>query len=213
MSCSKRIIIFVKAPVPGKVKTRLVPALSYENAAELYRAWAREVFLLASRLKDTYVEIAYDRHPQFPTPDWLCNGGKHPDYFLQSHGILGHRLTYAFSRAFTNGARQAMILGSDSPGLPLNYLLKAFDYLKCHDLVLGPSYDGGYYLIGLRGSLRPELFQNISWSSSQVLSQTLNAVNQIGLSHALLPKYFDIDTFQDLALYNALCGDCSKDTW
>ena len=117
---------------------------------------------------------------------------------MQPDGSLGDRLIHAFSRAFANGMERAVIIGSDSPGLPLNYLEDAFDRLNSADVVLGPSQDGGYYLIGLSKSLHPEIFQNISWSTSLAFAQTLNAAKQIGLSAELLPEYFDIDTFHDL---------------
>lgn len=198
MSKKREIIIFVKAPVPGNVKTRLVPPLSYDQAAELYRAWAKEAFKNAAGLQSAHVEVAYAAHPKIPTPDWLYNGQIPADYFMQSDGSLGERLIHAFTRAFTNGMERVVIIGSDSPGLPFKYFEDAFNHLNSKDIVLGPSQDGGYYLIGLSKSLRPEIFQNISWSTSLVFAQTLNAAAQIGLSTELLPEYFDIDTFHDL---------------
>jgi glycosyltransferase A (GT-A) superfamily protein (DUF2064 family) len=93
---------------------------------------------------------------------------------------------------------KVVIIGSDSPGLPSRYLEEALDRLAHADIVLGPSRDGGYYLIGLSKSLRPQIFQNVSWSTNRVLDQTLEAAKNAGSSVELLPEYFDIDTFDDL---------------
>src|SRR3972149_27002 len=103
MSDKSEIVIFVKAPVPGNVKTRLVPPLSYDQAAELYRSWARETFANAIGLQSAHVEVAYAAHPETPTPGWLYGGQSPADYFMQSDGSLGERLIHAFSRAFANG--------------------------------------------------------------------------------------------------------------
>ena len=206
MCREKEIIIFVKAPVPGNVKTRLVPPLGYNQAAELYRAWAREALVNVKRLEDTRVEVAYAAHPEIPSPDWLSDDKNSPDYFMQSGGNLGEKLTHAFVRAFSAGMRRVVIIGSDSPGLPAGYLMNAFGALERADVVIGPSDDGGYYLIGLRNCLQPDLFRDIPWSSPKVLGRTMDAVSRVGLTVELLPEYFDIDTFDDLEKYQAKFG-------
>ena len=203
MPKKNELIIFVKAPVPGNVKTRLVPPLSYEQAAGLYRTWAKEAFVNANHLDDAKVEIAYASHPKIPVPNWLSEGKTQPDYFMQQGGHLGERLIHAFSRAFSNGMQRVVIIGSDSPGLPCNYLIDAFHHLERSDMVLGQAQDGGYYLVGLSHCSRPELFQDIPWSSSQVFARTIEAAAKTGLSVQLLPEYSDIDTFYDLEQFRA----------
>lgn len=194
----EKLILFVKAPVPGRVKTRLAPTLTYEKAAELYRSWSREIF---KRVRDSSflsIEIAYEPHPDFPTPEWLNGEGDSTDFFLQNGAHLGEKLLNAFGRAFENGTERAVIIGSDSPGLPVDYIKDAFVALEKYDLVLGPTKDGGYYLVGLKNKADPALFKNIAWSSSKVLFQTMEAAKALNFKLRLLPEYFDVDVADDL---------------
>ena len=189
-------ILFVKAPVPGRVKTRLVPAVSPQEAARLYRGWVRDAYARLERMDSISVEVAYDPHPDWPEPDWIGPAGAL--HFPQEGKSLGERLEKAFVRAFSRGARNAAALGSDSPGLPEDFIAEAFRELRTHDLVLGPTSDGGYYLIGLAGKPRPGLFRKISWSTGRVFSQTLSAARGLGLKIHVLGEYFDVDRPEDL---------------
>lgn len=190
-----KLIVFVKAPVPGIVKTRLVPPLSHDEAANLYKSWAGDIFQTAKKLERASIQIAYAPHPLFPDPGWIAPG---VNYFLQTGNDLGEKLANAFDHDFKKGTESVVIIGSDSPGLPLNYLQEAFAALNHHDLVLGPTEDGGYYLIGLKNQTRRELFEKISWSTHQVFSQTLTLAQQFKLSIHILPEYFDVDRAEDL---------------
>lgn len=189
------LIIFVKAPVSGKVKTRLAPSHSPEDAARLYQSWAREAFEKAGTLEGVQVKVAYDPHPKIPTPDWLT-GGK-AEYFLQEGSGLGEKMDRAFEISFQSGADRVVLIGSDSPGLPPAFIRKGFQALNENDLVLGPALDGGYYLIGLKAEANPDLFKGVSWSTAKVLEQTRANAERLGLKTHLLPEYFDVDRPED----------------
>ncbi|MBI3013415.1 MAG: TIGR04282 family arsenosugar biosynthesis glycosyltransferase [Elusimicrobia bacterium] len=192
-----QLILFVKAPSPGFVKTRLVPPLSFEQAARMYKGWAQDIYRRSYQLDSVNIEVAYDPHPNYPTPQWLDEKNGRVPFFLQKGENLGERLKNAFDRSFQAGFKKVAIIGSDSPGLPLKNIQDAFAALETADLALGPSLDGGYYLIGLKESL-PELLDGISWSTNHVLSQTLDAAKRRGTSFHLLEPYFDVDYAQDL---------------
>ena len=192
------LIIFVKAPVPGKVKTRLVPPLTYEEASLLYRTWAADICDRARSLKSISLLVAYDPHPDYPTPDWLGFRGEALSFFQQRGENLGERILHAFSYAFKRGAERALVIGTDSPGLPIPYIDDAFDSLMGSDLVLGPTPDGGCYLIGARRNPAPALFQNVLWSTRQVFLKIIENAAKLNLSVCALPEYFDVDRPEDL---------------
>ena len=197
-SAKNRLVVFVKAPVPGQVKTRLVPPLTPEGACGLYRSWARDLFRRAGAWGGSSVDIAYAPHASSPSPDWL-DGGRPVSFFPQTGRDLGEKMTHAFRNAFQSGAERVVIVGSDSPGLPVDYLAQAFRFLEEAPLVIGPARDGGYYLVGLRRPC-PELFESIPWSTAEVLPRTLDRAARLGLSVRLLPEYFDVDRPADLEL-------------
>lgn len=194
----KNLILFVKAPVPGRVKTRLVPPLTHEEACRLYRGWSREIYRSVRELDGVRVEVAYESHPAFPTPDWLDLGRDRVPFFEQERGDLGRRLVQAFSRAFESGQERVAVIGSDSPGLPLQHIRETFAALEGHDLVLGPTQDGGYYLVGLRKRVIQRIFEGIPWSTTGVFTNTVKVAAEMGLRLHLLPEYFDIDRPEDL---------------
>ncbi len=192
------LIIFVKAPVPGRVKTRLVPPLTYDQAAAMYRDWAASIYTSLLKIPALSVEIAYEPHPDFPSPDWIKTSSQEVPFFLQEGENLGERLKNAFHSVFKKGHSKGVIIGSDSPGLPTEYIRDAFSSLDNNDLVLGPTPDGGYYLIGLKDKIIPDLFRDIPWSSSTVLEKTLAQAKKHSLKTDLLPEYLDIDRPKDL---------------
>lgn len=190
------IVIFVKAPVPGKVKTRLCPPLSHEQAAVLYRAFVRDTLEAARKVARARLEIAYQPDASYPDLSWLEPDADMP-YFVQKGVDLGRKLVHAFEQAFRSGARKTVVLGSDTPHLNPLAIRQAFQLLDGRDLVLGPAADGGYYLVGLKRPV-PALFAGVSWSTPRVLRQTLDRAQRRGLSYELLPECRDIDTFADL---------------
>jgi rSAM/selenodomain-associated transferase 1 len=117
---------------------------------------------------------------------------------LQEGEDLGARLKQAFSQAFDENVKGVVVMGSDSPTVPLECINEAFDELSHHDVVLGPALDGGYYLLGSSRYV-PDLFEHISWGSPTVLQETVDALQRAGSSYSLLIEWYDIDTAEDLA--------------
>ncbi|MDP6685636.1 MAG: TIGR04282 family arsenosugar biosynthesis glycosyltransferase, partial [Candidatus Omnitrophota bacterium] len=128
--------------------------------------------------------------------DWIGGG---IELCHQVKGDLGVRLSNAFQSIFKNGAKRVVVIGSDSPTIDVRVIKKAFIELKTKDCVIGPSKDGGYYLLGL-SSYHKEIFQGISWSTDKVFKETLDRLNASGLSLSTLEEGFDIDTVEDLEL-------------
>lgn len=197
------LIVFVKAPVPGKVKTRLQMPLSALQTARVYEAFVRDTVDCARRSGEAAVSIAYEPHPKRPDLTWLEDS---PPWFPQADGDLGARLIAAFNRAFRAGASKVVVIGSDCPDLTSNILRKAFACLDDAQAVLGPAEDGGYYLVGLREPM-PHLFTKMEWSGPEVLERTLDHVRLRDESFRLLPVRSDVDTFDDFkALARRLCS-------
>lgn len=193
----ERLIIFTRYPEPGKVKTRLIPALGPVGAAEFYRQMAEHTLAQAKRLqgqRSLQVEIRFVGGTPELMQDWL---GKDVIYTNQGTGDLGERMARSLQSAFDETIQRAVIIGTDCLELDAQVLEKAFRSLEQHDLVLGPATDGGYYLIGLRQPV-PELFKSIAWSTSAVLQQTVKCAQKLGLAIAYLPPLSDIDTPEDL---------------
>jgi hypothetical protein len=179
-----QLYIMCKAPVAGRVKTRLLSSYSADEATGLYASMAETVIHRASRLFDDVCIAADDpAHPFFSAFDLpLCS---------QGDGDLGQRMSRLMLQGFADGADAVMFLGTDSPHMPDSRLLQAATALQNHDVVIGPVEDGGYDLIAITA---PEnVFDNITWSSGQVLEQTLSHIQRLGLSCLQLDTGFDID--------------------
>lgn len=188
------LIVFAKAPVPGKVKTRLCPPLSGEQAARLYTAFVGDVLSGARASETAAVSVAYEPHPRHADLSWMEDA---PPWFPQADGDLGARLIAAFDIAFRAKAEKVVIIGSDCPDLDPRVLRDAYARLDGADVVLGPAEDGGYYLVGLRAPM-PHLFTKMEWSDPSVLKKTLERLRLRGESFELLPEHADVDTFGDL---------------
>jgi rSAM/selenodomain-associated transferase 1 len=203
----RTLIIFVKSPIPGDVKTRLIPHLTGIEAADLYKCFVADTLKKVTQISPCMrTQVAYQPHSKASDLSWL--GLKNPpEIFKQDGRSLGERLIHAFGQAFGRGARQIVIIGSDSPNLPKCYIEQAFTALEEADVVLGPAHDGGYYLIGLS---RPclKLFDDVSWSTDQVFERTAQNAQNLGYSLKVLPFHYDIDTIEDLkTLHSALLQD------
>ncbi len=193
----RTIIIFVKSPVPGDVKTRLIPYLTSIEAADLYKCFVADTLsTIAQVCSSIKMQVAYQPHSKAANLSWLRLKNP-PDLFKQEGRSLGERLIHAFGVAFGKGARQVVIIGSDSPNLPKHYIEQSFAALDEADVVLGPAIDGGYYLIGLS---RPclKLFDDVSWSTDQVFERTAQNAQANGYTLRILPVHYDIDTIEDL---------------
>jgi len=230
----KWLIVFVKAPVPGQVKTRLLSLLSDEEACQLYRCLVLDTLEAVKLLRNVRVVVAYAADPAFPDLAWLNHDCT---MFLQQGETLGERLIHAFEWAFAQPAphqfvgtkirrgdvrtddpkirrrsgvqaigagqaRSVVALGSDAPDLSTQWVRQAFHGLVHCDVVVGPTVDGGYQLIGLVKP-HPELFVDMPWSSSRLFNQTLDRLKRLRLSVHVLSPIADLDTPDDLHRYEA----------
>jgi uncharacterized protein len=193
----RSIVIVGKAPRPGLAKTRLVPPLTYEGAAALYRAFLLDVVDMALGLgwEDTSVVHPADAVAGTDLGDLLPPGVR---LRPQAGDGLGAALAGAFRSQLGAGLAPVVLIGSDSPTLTAPLVEAAAHGLATHDLVVGPSADGGYYLIGMS---RPHLavFDAIAWSTSMVFEQTMTRARALGLRTLVLPEWYDVDTVEDLS--------------
>lgn len=191
----RALIVIGKAPLPGRTKTRLAPPLSAEGAATLYRAFLLDTLALALSLGWEHTSLV---HPggHGPALRALVPNGIH---LLEQTGAgLGDALGSAFERQFAEGCDSAILVGSDNPTLPAEAIVEAQTGLDTGaDVTIGPSLDGGYYLIGMKQP-RPCLFQDIDWSTPRVYQQTLNHARELGLRVSTVRPWYDVDEPADL---------------
>jgi uncharacterized protein len=187
------LIIFTRYPEPGKTKTRLIPALGEDGAAQLHRRMA-EYTVEQARSLTCAIEVWYVGGTKELMQDWL---GKDLRYREQPAGDLGDRMCGSFRSAFEQGYQSVMIIGTDCPEITTAILAQGFTELQNQVVAIGPAIDGGYYLIGLQ-RLVPELFQGITWSTSEVFAETLVIADRLQLPTYLLPFLPDIDLPADL---------------
>ncbi|HEU4561796.1 MAG TPA: TIGR04282 family arsenosugar biosynthesis glycosyltransferase [Longimicrobium sp.] len=191
------ILLFVRAPELGRVKTRLAAEIGARAALRVYRRLAEHAVAEARAVGD---DVALRIHF---TPanageavrTWL--GGEGAAYLPQADADLGGRMRAAFEAAFSEGHRRVVIIGSDLPGLTAELLRDAFAGLDHHPAVIGPAEDGGYYLLGLREMI-PELFHGIPWSTGEVFGRTMAKLRSLGITPARLPALGDVDVAADL---------------
>ncbi|MSR56560.1 MAG: glycosyltransferase [Planctomycetaceae bacterium] len=190
--------LFVKHPVAGQVKTRLGEALGAALAAAAYAAFITD-------LRNRFQATAQRRVLCFSPPTapsrtyFTALAGNDFELWPQPEVDLGGRME-SFFRTFARGPYDcSVIVGSDSPTLPIEIVEQAFERLHRADVVLGPATDGGFYLIGQRGFSRP-IFESIEWSTSRVLAQTVAAIERCSASLTLLPPWYDVDTSDDWQL-------------
>jgi uncharacterized protein len=199
-SLKQHLIIFTRYPEPGKTKTRLIPALGDFGAANLQKQMTEyTIFQVKDLQKTTAIsfEVRFAGGNLQLMQDWL---GLSLVYKSQGEGDLGERMRRSLFDAFQSGMEQVIIIGTDCPGVNSQLLASAFEQLRTFNIVLGPALDGGYYLIGLR-HLIPELFANIDWGTHQVLQQTVDIAQKLGLSHIYLPLLSDVDHPEDLPIW------------
>ncbi len=206
------VAIMAKAPRPGEVKTRLCPPLSTEDAARLYRCFLLDKIEQVRLLPKAGPAIAYAPAEGRAEFEDLA-----PGFVLieQQGDDLGARLAHIFARLFAGGYSGVVAVDSDTPTLPRAFLEQALDLVATPrvDVVLGPSEDGGYYLIGLR-RLHRDLFEAMPWSTAAVLPETLRRAGAKGLNVACLPPWFDVDTPRDLERLRAtLAGGLDGEPW
>lgn len=190
------VAVFARAPELGKVKSRLCPPLTADEALALYRALVADTLTQLGRVQRPNLSrvlllsqpLRHSNDLEIPK-EWTVS--------IQSSGDLGERMASLFYTSFRRNISRVVLLGSDSPTLPLEVVHEAFDSLQTSDVVLGPAEDGGYYLIGARLFV-PEIFKNIAWGSGEVMNQTTTVLREKGLEFELLVPWYDIDRGDDL---------------
>ncbi len=184
--------VFVKQPVPGRVKTRLAADVGPARAAAVYAAFVEDLLQRCRGIGDRRILAFAPDTP--PARDWAgTQAAGQYELWAQPDGDLGQRMAAFFCHAFQTGARRVVLLGSDSPNLPLSTLAQAFDRLEEADVVIGPAADGGYYLVGQSGRAR-DVFQSTDWSTDRVFEQTVCQVRRDSATLGLLPVWYDVDT-------------------
>jgi len=193
---SAALIIFAKAPVEGYVKTRLCPPLTPDEAASLHGSLVLDLLEKCKSLQSCDRILA-----GAPTPEHPFFGAMKARFNIPIWGQvgpdLGSRMAHAFKLALGSPYQSVIIIGTDIPGITVSLISTALKNLQNHDIVVGPTVDGGYYLIGLRSPV-PELFEQIPWSTDQVLSLTKEKAQSLRLSVKVLPMLRDLDTMEDL---------------
>lgn len=199
---TKAIVLFARDPGVGQVKTRLHPFLDHELIFELYTHFLRDSIGKIGRVKsvDRFIGVYPSDSSGFfsrQVEEFF------PEIFIQEGKDLGERMARAFQERFAEGYERVAIIGSDSPSLPVAYIEQALNSNK--DLIIGPSTDGGYYLIGMSGKL-VDVFEGVAWGSDRVLAQTLERVRKSACSLELLPPWYDVDRPEDLKFLKTHLG-------
>lgn len=194
------LVVMAKAPVAGRVKTRLLPHLSPQEAAALYRCFLQDRIMAIRRLTGLDLAIAFtpaDARDAFAA---LAPSGF--ELFSQKGEDLGERLNNIFLEKIAGGYDAVSIIDSDTPDLPGSAVRESFKRLLSNqtDVVFGPCPDGGYYLVGMRKP-HPELFDDIPWSTATVLTCTLEKAKKLRVKTDLLPWWNDLDTLEDLIVF------------
>ncbi len=192
------LIVFGRYPRVGMTKTRLIPALGPAGAAALQKQLTEKTMATAHKATvrmGARLVFCHDGGNPQQIRQWLDGG--HIRYVPQATGDLGRRMHVAMKNAFDGGAQRVVLVGTDIPGLTTGILEQAFSALNQRDLVLGPSTDGGYWLVGMK---RPEnIFDGIAWSKPDVMEKALALARQKGMKPYLLEPLDDLDTPEDLA--------------
>jgi hypothetical protein len=195
------VCIFAKPPLPGKVKTRLIPELGAEHAAALASAMLCDVWSASCSCPRVRTVLAAAEAGEFPMS--VPEG----DVWLQGEGDLGERLERIFTRALEM-APAAIALGADSPLLAAAHIEAALDALETHDAAIGPSADGGFYLLGLR-RCPAGLFRDLPWSCAETFAATKQRLEQHRFSIEYITPLFDVDTPEDLLLLGSALDEAT----
>ena len=200
------LIIFIKYPEPGKVKTRLSKSIGNKNAVTLYKLFVETLLNRVTPNECNYnISVFFSpKEKQEEIKEWL--GDKYKLY-PQSGNNLGERISNAFNKTYDMGSKKSIIIGSDTPALKKSLILEAYELLSENDVIIGPTKDGGYYLLGLSHTSNSfekfrdsSIFTGIEWSTEHVFDQTVAKLKQSSLSYKTLPEYYDIDQIEDLYL-------------
>jgi uncharacterized protein len=198
------ILVFIKAPLPGQVKTRLGKCIGNTEAVQLYQYFVEDVLTTIDALSVDRLIFFTPSNCLSMLQSWL---GFHRTYIPQQGDSLGDRMANAFRTSFDLGYQQVLIVGSDSPDLPSSYLLEGLEAMQKGNAIVGPSEDGGYYTLGFTPTtFCPDVFQDMPWSTSQVYPLTLEKLKHNALNIQILPTWSDIFAIVQMVFFNILWG-------
>jgi uncharacterized protein len=190
------VLVFLRAPIRGRVKSRLAADVGEEAAFNLYQCFILDTIDVVEKSGYPFF-IHYDppEHEQLLV-EWL---GSRNQYTAQNGDNLGSRMRHAFSKVFTDGFKRAILIGSDLPDIPPHIIREAGQALNNCDAVLGPTADGGYYLIGFNaGKFTSHAFEKIQWGANTVYQETMHILEQQRIRVHVLPEWRDVDNAADL---------------
>jgi rSAM/selenodomain-associated transferase 1 len=192
------VLLFIKAPFKGRVKSRLASAVGEEAALELYKNFILDIIDALSTSGYPFRICFYPPDAEKAVTTWLVGHSAAP----QDGNDLGERMELAFKKIFSEGFTRAILIGSDVPDLTPAVFREALESLNENDAVIGPAADGGYYLIGFtRRSFLPRIFRGISWSTDTVFRETMDILNDSSLRVHLVPQWKDLDSLEDLKAF------------
>jgi rSAM/selenodomain-associated transferase 1 len=201
------LLVVAKQPIPGQTKTRLCPPLTPSQAADLYDCFLHDTLDVMRKVPGVRRVIGF--LPE-GARDYFSQLAPDMELICQRGTTLGERLDNLLNIALEGGATRAVVMDSDSPTLPVTYLSQAFEQLDSVDVVLGPTQDGGYYLIGMKRP-QPQLLHQVKMSTPHVLTDTVQLAKASGLVVSLLPTWYDVDTITDLKVLESEIAGASKD--
>jgi hypothetical protein len=210
MSAKSIILLFIKAPVRGQVKSRLAAAIGDETTLELYKNFILDIMDSVKKSGYPFRICYYPTDAGTDVSSWLAGQYR---IMPQHGGDLGERMENAFIRCFSEGFERAILIGSDLPDLTPAVLQEALASLAENDAVIGPASDGGYYLIGFhKHTFTPQVFHGIPWSTESVFQETMTILQNSALSVHQTPKWNDVDTVEDLRALWQRSKDAEFDT-
>lgn len=190
------ILLFIKAPVMGQVKSRLAAVIGKKAALELYKSFILDIVDTIKKTGHPFKICFYPPDAGAAVTSWL---GRRWQFMPQQGNDLGQRMENAFTRCFSEGFERAVLIGSDLPDLTPSVLHEAITSLAENDVVIGPASDGGYYLIGFnKRTFMPRLFHGIPWSTETVFQETMAILRDSALTVHRAPQWNDVDTAEDL---------------
>lgn len=196
MHCDSSVLLFVRAPEKGKIKSRLATDLGDEMALSLYESFILDVVDTLRKGHYPFTICFHPPHSGEAVANWL---GPMFTYRAQEGKDLGEKMKNAFIHSFSGHTEKAVLVGSDIPDLTMTVIDEAFGALENNDTVIGPASDGGYYLIGFRKDrFLPNVFDGISWSTGSVFRETMGLFRDSAYSVHILPDWRDVDTTDDL---------------
>ena len=201
LSAKKSLIVFTRYPEKGKTKTRLIPAIGAQKAADFQRQMTEYTMKTVAQTQaevNLSINIFFNGGNLDLMQDWL---GSQYHYQPQADGDLGQKMYSAFENSFKQGSQQVVIIGIDCPSLSTDILHQAFTALDDNQMVIGGADDGGYYLLGLT-QLEKSLFENINWGTGEVFNQTMTIAQELNYTIYQLPVLKDIDRPEDLKFWH-----------